>query len=479
MSALDAAFALASPRLRPRPTGIAGYLIAGAVGGGTLLLLASPFVSAGLLSWASGIAFILYDLLLLLFVAWQTLPLAVRRPPASPDETVAAGSRPSLTVIIAAWNEAPVLERTIAALTAQNDPPEHILIADDGSTDDTALVLIRAYGFAPPTTATQHQTSPLHPRLAWLRVPHGGKARTLNRALAHIDTDIVVTVDADTHPAVDALARMRQAFAHDDQLVAATGVLAPACKASLGGRLLGTFQSCEYVRNFVSRYAWMRADSLLLVSGAFAGYRRDALTAVGGFDPECLVEDYELIHRLHRHACAHGKTWRVRVVGQARARTSAPSDLRAFLRQRRRWFAGFLQTQLWNRDMIGNRRFGKLGLLMLPVKTLDTVQPLLGLAASATLLGLVAGGHLPLATAILSVLLNKVLLDIVFHTWCLYLYRRWTAGEHAPGYSQAIATALLEPFSFQILRHLGAALGWHHFLTGRRNWGKQARHAMG
>lgn len=479
MSTLDTAFALASPRLRPRPTGAASYLIAGAVAGGTLLLLASPFVSDGLPTWASGIAFILYDLFLLLFVAWQTLPLAGSQPREHPDDTVVAGPRPSLTVVIAAWNEASVLERTIAALLAQSDPPEHLLIADDGSTDDTALVLVRAYGFAPPTSAIHHQTSLRVPGLAWLRVPHGGKARTLNRALAHVDTDIVVTVDADTHPAIDALARMRQAFAHDDQLVAATGVLAPACKANLGGRLLGGFQACEYVRNFVSRYAWMRADSLLLVSGAFAGYRRDALAAVGGFDPECLVEDYELIHRLHRHACTHGQAWRVQVIGRAVARTSAPSDLRAFLRQRRRWFAGFLQTQLWNRDMIGNRRFGKLGLLMLPVKTLDTVQPFLGLTASATLLGLVAGGHLPLAAAILSVLVNKVLLDIVFHTWCLYLYRRWTAGAHAPGYAQAIAAALLEPFSFQILRHLGAALGWHHFLTGRRNWGKQTRHAMG
>lgn len=479
MSTLDAAFALASPRLRPRPTGAAGYLIPGAVAGGTLLLLASPFVSSGLLTWASGIAFILYDLFLLLFVAWQTLPLAGRRLREHPDDDAVTGPRPSLAVVVAAWNEAPVLERTIAALLAQSDPPEHILIADDGSTDDTARVLIRAYGFAPPTAAIHHQTSPVHPCLAWLRVPHGGKARTLNRALGHIDTDIVVTVDADTHLAVDALARMRQAFARDSGLVAATGVLAPVGKASLGGRLLGGFQACEYVRNFVSRYAWMRADSLLLVSGAFAGYRRDALAAVGGFDPECLVEDYELIHRLHRHAHTHRQAWRVRVIGQAVARTSAPSDLRAFLRQRRRWFAGFLQTQLWNRDMIGNRRFGRLGLLMLPVKTLDTVQPFLGLTASATLLGLVAGGHLPLATAILSVLLNKVLLDIVFHAWCLYLYRRWTAAEHAPGYLQAIAAALLEPFSFQILRHLGAALGWHHFLTGRRSWGKQTRHAMG
>jgi cellulose synthase/poly-beta-1,6-N-acetylglucosamine synthase-like glycosyltransferase len=108
------------------------------------------------------------------------------------------------------------------------------------------------------------------------------------------------------------------------------------------------------MRNFIARFAWMRADSLLLISGAFASFKRDALVDVGGFDPQCLVEDYELIHRLRRYSVDHGLGWDVRVVGDARARTDAPDNLGSFLRQRRRWFAGFLQTQYWNRDMTGN-----------------------------------------------------------------------------------------------------------------------------
>jgi chaperonin GroEL len=37
----------------------------------------------------------------------------------------------------------------------------------------------------------------------------------------------------------------------------------------------------------------MQMGSLLLISGAFAAYRRQAVVEVGGFDPACLVEDYE------------------------------------------------------------------------------------------------------------------------------------------------------------------------------------------
>jgi len=472
---LDRAFALNSPRVSPRSRRAAAWGIPIAIGLVSLALLAGGFIADGLFAWASGLAFICHDSFMLLFVAWNTLPLA-RRPAVAPPAPPAP--RPGMTVIVAAWNEADVLERTIGALLAQTEPPEHILIADDGSTDDTAKVLARTYGFALPDTPHFHTLSPAHPGIAWLRVPHGGKARALNRALTFVSTDIVVTVDADTLPVPSALAHMRDAFAADPDLVAATGVLIPVGKASAGGRVLECFQTCEYVRNFVSRYAWMRADSLLLVSGAFAGYRREAIARVGGFDPECLVEDYEIIHRLHRHARDAGLDWHVQVVGHAIARTSAPSGVGAFLRQRRRWFAGFLQTQVWNQDMIGNARYGHLGVWMLPVKTVDTVQPLLGLAATGTLITLVAGGRTTLASAILGIVAQKILVDMAFLAWCLHLYRRWTAHDGPPRYRHALLAAVLEPFSFQILRHLGAAMGWHHFLTGRRHWGKQVRHAM-
>ena len=58
------------------------------------------------------------------------------------------------------------------------------------------------------------------------------------------------------------------------ELVAATGVLTPICGPSLSGRAFQWFQTYEYVRNFLSRYAWMQAHSLLLISGAFAAFRR-------------------------------------------------------------------------------------------------------------------------------------------------------------------------------------------------------------
>jgi len=253
--------------------------------------------------------------------------------------------------------------------------------------------------------------------------------------------------------------------------VAAGGVLKPVCPPRLIGRFFQWFQTYEYVRAFISRVAWMRAGALLLVSGALAGFRREALLRVGSFDVNCLVEDYELIHRLHRYAYEHGLAWHVAVLGEVRGRTDAPATLMSFLRQRRRWFAGFLQTQYWNRDMTGNARYGALGRVMLPIKAVDTMQPIYGLTAFVLLLRFLISGHYAILIPVLLIILTKILIDLWFHLWSVRLYTHWI-GERttAARMSLAALAALAEPFSFQLMRHAGAAWGWLSFIAGRYRW---------
>jgi cellulose synthase/poly-beta-1,6-N-acetylglucosamine synthase-like glycosyltransferase len=231
------------------------------------------------------------------------------------------------------------------------------------------------------------------------------------------------------------------------------------------------FQTYEYIRNIISRFAWMRGNSLLLISGAFAGFRRDALLAVGGFDADCLVEDYELTHRMHRYATDHGLDWKLRMVGTSVARTEAPTHLMAFLRQRRRWFAGFLQTQYWNRDMTGNPRYGALGMRMLPIKALDTLQPIYGLTAFTLLVVLVITGKTHIALPVFGIITAKIVADFLVYLWTVHLYRRVTGGRAQTSFAAAVFAAILEPFSFQLLRHAGAAWGWIAFLRGNNEWG--------
>lgn len=479
-TALENAFKQQSSRLSPRKVSLFSQAIPLLVLGLSLFIFAMAYFAQGLFAWSAGLAYIFYDTALLVFVAWQTLPLLKNKDNRADIQVSTMIKAPSIGVIIAAYNESEVLERTIESLLKQTHPPEQILIADDGSTDSTADLLAKQYGFNAPIedVFTQALASTNTRNLYWLRVKHGGKARALNRAIVEMNTDIVITVDADTLLADDAIEVMRNAFASEPALVAATGVLTPVCSNKITGQFLQWFQTYEYIRNFISRFAWMRANSLLLISGAFAGFRRDALITVGGFDADCLVEDYELIHRMRRYAADQQLNWQVRVLGSAQARTSAPSTFYGFLQQRRRWFAGFLQTQYWHRDMIANRRYGNLGIWMLPVKTIDTVQPFYGLIAFLFLIYFLISGKLTLLASIFVVIGVKILIDLIFHCWSIYLYKRWTNDKAKAQFSLAILAAILEPFTFQLLRHTGAVLGWYYFLTGRRAWGKQQRHLI-
>jgi cellulose synthase/poly-beta-1,6-N-acetylglucosamine synthase-like glycosyltransferase len=472
-TSLRAAFDAASPRVTPRPTPLFSLLIYAAVLSAWLLLFGRALWLDNIWAWSAGLVYILYDTFLMALVAWQTWSFRHAHVDSGAHAgPVVAAPRPTLGILVASYNEALHLPATLDAIFAQSIQPDAILIADDGSTDDTAWVLADRYGL----TATQGSAS--HPTLQWLQLPRMGKAQALNAALLRIETDIVLTLDADTFLEAGALESISDAFAADAKLVAAGGILVPFCDSSATGRAMEFFQTYEYIRNVISRFAWMKINSLLLISGAFAAFRRAPLIAVGGFDPKCLVEDYELTHRMHRYSIDHDLGWRLTMVGGALARTEAPSRVTAFLRQRRRWFAGFLQTQYWNSDMTGNRIYGLLGTRMLPIKALDTLQPIYGLTAFFLLVLLIVTGKGAIALSVGGVIVAKIIADFTAFMWSIHLYRQITAGRTNANFASAFLAAILEPFSFQLLRHAGAAWGWIAFLRGSSGWGVSARSVM-
>jgi cellulose synthase/poly-beta-1,6-N-acetylglucosamine synthase-like glycosyltransferase len=474
--ALSAAFSVTSPRVTGSRTPWQSALVHGLVLSLWVTLVAVALWAHGPAMWLVGLVYLAYDTFLQALTFMGTRELVW--PPAhttSPTTNQVASVVPSLGVIVAAHNEAAVLPEAIAGLMVQSHAPDQIVIADDGSCDGTAQLLQNRFGLVMPPLGQLSAASTVLPALHWLRLPHGGKARALNAAAVQMNTDVIVTVDADTWLNDSALAAMGQAYAQDPHLVAATGVLSPQCDATTIGRLLQWFQTHEYIRNFLARHTWMRLNGLLLISGAFGAYRRQSLLAVGGFDPESMVEDYELVHRLRRHSARQGLHWTTQVVGQARAITEAPSTLSAFLRQRRRWFGGFLHTHYWYRDMVGQRIHGAVGRRMLPVKAMDTLQPLVGLFFVALLVTAAARGHDLWLWQVLQIMALKLMVDMAFHAWAMHAYARWVGTPPVKRPWLNLVVTLVEPFSFQLLRHLGAALGWLQLLQRNAAWGTQMR----
>jgi cellulose synthase/poly-beta-1,6-N-acetylglucosamine synthase-like glycosyltransferase/cytochrome b561 len=425
--------------------------------------LAGLWTLPGLARWSVGVFYIVYDTWLIVYVA-----LALKDYQAAATRPQASLGGPRVAVLISARNEAAALPATLDALLQQDDPADEVWVIDDGSDDDTAEMLARRYGVPIGPGGLTHST--LHPSLSVVLKTNSGKADSLNRGVGLTASDLVITLDADTILRADAVGEMRRAFAAAPRLVAAGGVLTPRCGPGISGRLFEWFQTFEYLRSFIARVAWTRAEALLLVSGAFACYRRDALRRVGGFDTHSWVEDYELIHRLHRHGHEHGLGWKVGVLPGAAAITDAPGTLKAFMRQRRRWFGGFLQTLFHYRDMIGDPVYGRVGRLMLPLKVIDTVQPVFGITAFILLIDFAARRQSVL-TPVLIVIGVKLAIDFVFLLWALSFYNGWMRQRSTPReWLLAGLAALTEPFCFQLMRHTGALLGWFAVLTQRVDW---------
>jgi cellulose synthase/poly-beta-1,6-N-acetylglucosamine synthase-like glycosyltransferase len=441
---------------------------------GCAALLGAALVAAlaltGPLAWAVGFVYIAYDTWLLGYMVWRARQAVAERAPGS---AFADRALPSVAVLIAARNERDALPLALDALLGGTDRPEQLVVIDDGSSDDSAAVLAARYGLC-AATASAPVASATIPGLSLLTRPGGGKARALNAALPHVHADVVVTLDADTIVEPGALAAVRRAFAARPALVAACGVLRPVCAGGPWRRLFELYQRFEYLRSFLWRVVWAHDHTLVLVSGAFACFRREALVGAGGFDPTSKVEDYELLFRLHRRALeSGGAPPEVRVLDEARATTDAPARPGVFLRQRTRWFAGFLETMFRNRDMVGSARHGRLGSFHLLVKTVDTLLPLYALSALVALaLLLWRGGGIPVP--ILVALAAKFLYDLGCHVYGLFLHERWQGRRVTRGvFARAALATLTEPYGFQLLRQLGALSGWLAFLRGGAAWTPQ------
>jgi len=255
----------------------------------------------------------------LLITRYRELPLE----PPSGDRI--GGEWPSVTILIAAWNEGeaivPTLER-IAELVY--DGRVEVVVADNNSTDDTADL----------ADAAAERLG-----LDFRRVfePQQGKHHALNAALATVTTPLVVTVDADTHLHRESLVRLvvRLTSAPQDQHVSA------CAGALIAENPLATYvtrmQQWDY-RLGINGVKRMQAayNTALVAQGAFSGYRTDDLRAVGGW-PDAIGEDIVLTWAML------GSRGVVQYEPLAVGFTVVPEKLDRLLSQRSRWARGMLE----------------------------------------------------------------------------------------------------------------------------------------
>jgi cellulose synthase/poly-beta-1,6-N-acetylglucosamine synthase-like glycosyltransferase len=316
--------------------------------------------------------------------------------------TVRSPLAPPISILVPAYNEEAGIVDSVRSLLALEYPTTELVVVSDGSTDSTVARMIEAFDLRPATRPTPPFLA--HAPVRGVYVPrgrlrlilvdkdNGGKADSLNAGINFARFPLVCCIDADSILEQDALVKAAMPFIEDPLHTVATGGvvrIANGCRivrgrvveAALPRTALPMFQVVEYLRAFfAARTGWSALNGLLIVSGAFGIFRKDAVIAAGGYRTDTVGEDMELVVRLHRTMREVRRPYRIVYVPDPVCWTEGPESLRILRRQRRRWQQGTLETLLAHRRMLLAPRYRAAGLLALPsVLLFEIVGPLVEL----------------------------------------------------------------------------------------------------
>jgi cellulose synthase/poly-beta-1,6-N-acetylglucosamine synthase-like glycosyltransferase/peptidoglycan/xylan/chitin deacetylase (PgdA/CDA1 family)/spore germination protein YaaH len=259
------------------------------------------------------------------------------------DHAGVSAYQPRVAVLIPAYNEEKVIERTVMAVLNSDYPSLRAIVIDDGSKDHTGEMVRETF-----------RKEIAQGRLTILTQANGGKAAALNHGLEYVTEEIFIGIDADTIIAPDAIRRMVPHFV-DPKI----GALAGNAKVGNKINLWTRWQALEYItsQNF-ERRALNTFSAVSVVPGAIGAWRTLAVKLCGGYHVDTVAEDADLTMALLQAG------YKVEYEDRALAFTEAPSTAHGLMRQRFRWSFGILQATWKHRSAFARK--GALGWMALP-----------------------------------------------------------------------------------------------------------------
>jgi len=348
-----------------------------------LFLLLPIFFAAALYLWGALSFFtwmLIISLSLVFYVNFFCIPLAIYQKRHELKHAESLNYFPSISILIPAYNEEKVLRRAIETTIEATYPTnKEIIVIDDGSTDMTYSI------------AQEY----IKKGVILVRRPNGGKAVAINHGLRFARGEIIVIVDADSLVGKNSLIELVQPM-RDPDIAAVAGNI----KVLNRMNWLTKCQALEYIASInVYRRALDVFGSVTVVPGALGAYRREVLEGGGCYDPDTLVEDFDVTIKTL-------KTGKV---------AEAPQTLRDLIKQRLRWYRGNLQAMWKHRDAAFNARYGFLQKLAFPFMVILTVFPPLAgvIILFSALMAIIVGAGLMLLSTFAFFCLLQFLLSLL------------------------------------------------------------------
>lgn len=403
-----------------------------------------------------------------------------------------------VSIIVPAYNEVAGIIQSVRSLLSINYPRFEIIVVNDGSNDDTLQKMIENYEMVEISKAIRMQikTKPIKsiyqskilPELYLIDKDNGGKADALNVGLNFSHYPYFCSLDGDSVLERDAFLKVMKPIIDSNEEVIASGGsirIANGCqinsghivKIGLSDNPLVIMQIIEYLRAFLmGRIGLSKHNLLLIISGAFGVFSKHWVIQAGGYNPNTVGEDMELIVRIHRLLKEKKVDKKIVYVPDPVCWTEVPESVTYLRRQRRRWHRGLFESLWTHRKLTFNPKYGSIGLVSFPYFWLiEFLGPLVELSGYLYILFSLFFGGVYIEFAILIFLLS-----------CLYgslfsmsavLLEEWSLRKY-PKISQIILLflySLTETLWYRPLTVFWRVEGIWQMIIGEQSWGEMKR----
>lgn len=265
---------------------------------------------------------------------------------------------PSITVVIPAFNEEKPIIRTLESVCSNTYRNKRIVVIDDGSTDRT-FKKVRKFIFDNPDE-----------KVKIVRQKNGGKSVAINNALFnHVNTDLVMVLDADSLLKNNAIEKMVSWFWKENVIAMAMNV-----KMLEIPSFLGMAQRLEFINAYCGKCAEHVLKTLYIIGGIGSTFRVKDLKKIGGYNTDTPTEDIDLTLKLISEFGNSNEA--IGYANDAIAYTEPVASFKSLVKQRYRWKYGrFVAFAKYRRLFFnGSKKYSRLlTFIQLPLSIIQEI----------------------------------------------------------------------------------------------------------
>ena len=281
-----------------------------------------------------------------------------------------------VSIVVPAYNEEVTILETIRSLLALDYRTYEIIVVNDGSKDNTADLVVKAFDLHRVFRPIRKQIPCKDARniyegksekgvsITLIDKDNGGKADSINMGINASKYPYFVCMDADSILERDSLTKIAIPVLENEDVLAVGSMIrisndsifkdGKLVDLRLPKKMLPAFQVLEYERSFLaSRILLDKFNANLIISGAYGLFKKEAVINAGGYHTGCMGEDMELIMKLHAYYRSNQLHYQIKYAYDAVCWTQAPERLGDLIKQRRRWHIGLIQSMVKHKSIMG------------------------------------------------------------------------------------------------------------------------------